>query len=889
MPNDTAHPGWPRESTGTAGQAERVLVGESSAPDSLRASSSALNPRAPGSVCEVAPQNPPPIPDHELIRRIGGGSYGEVWLARNALGALRAVKIVHRRSFSSERPFEREFNGIQKFEPISRSHDSQVDILHVGRNGNYFYYVMELADDAGPGTQAIQQSIDPSTHASITPPLHSPTAYMPRTLKLEVSRRGRLPVSECVEIGIALTTAVAHLHKHGLVHRDVKPSNVIFIKGVPKLADIGLVTDSDATVSCVGTEGFLPPEGPGTPQGDLYALGKVLYEISTGKDRQDYPEPPTLLGEFPDRPQLLELGEIIKKACAPQPARRYQTAEGMQADLLLLLAGRSVRRTHELERNFQLAKKIALATISILVLAVAPYLLAIKEARDFRLEASRARAAQEQAQVEAAKNQQVAQFLQRILQEGARVSADLGQDTGALKDLLHKAVEDLSSQLTNQPDVRAQLLHTIAGTYISLEEYELAEGAARQALAIRTKRFGDESLPVAESLDRLGETLRAQRKTTGAETAIRSALDLREKLLGREHRDVAYSLNNLFSVLLHDGKLPEAEAVERRALSIWRRTSDEENIAVALNNLGRVLLRAGNQTAAEHVLREALAIHRKLDGDLTPAVRDDLENLVADLMSQGKNEEAKHLIDEVLTPAVEGQIKSLGLLEVRAGFFARCGRWSEAAADLERAIKYDPANPRPYQELIPLLLASGDSQSSRHYQEQAIARFGETRNAQCADRVAKSCLLLPTSDPLRVSVLKRLADFTVEQGQGSSHLPWFEFCKALAEYRQNDFRSSCLWAAKSVQGPERPDLACLQVAAYAVLSMGHFGAGEVDLAHAALAEALQRAHTNLRSLETGDVGGNWKDWLIAHILLGEARSLIDGYPKAGAGSTVEHL
>src|SRR3989442_24860 len=77
---------------------------------------------------------PPQISDHELLRRIGGGSYGEVWLARSALGAYRAVKVVDRKSFEDSRPFEREFNGIQKFEPISRSHDGLVDILPVGRH-----------------------------------------------------------------------------------------------------------------------------------------------------------------------------------------------------------------------------------------------------------------------------------------------------------------------------------------------------------------------------------------------------------------------------------------------------------------------------------------------------------------------------------------------------------------------------------------------------------------------------------------------------------------------------------------------------------------------------------------------------------------------------------
>src|SRR5437870_2190978 len=90
------------------------------------------------------------VPDHELIRQIGSGSYGEVWLAKNAVGTLRAVKIVHRRNFEREEHFEREFKGLQRFEPISRSHDGFVDVLQLGRNdpGGYFYYVMELADGA---------------------------------------------------------------------------------------------------------------------------------------------------------------------------------------------------------------------------------------------------------------------------------------------------------------------------------------------------------------------------------------------------------------------------------------------------------------------------------------------------------------------------------------------------------------------------------------------------------------------------------------------------------------------------------------------------------------------------------------------------------------------
>ena len=97
----------------------------------------------------IAASQPLPVPDHELIRCVGRGAYGEVWLARHSqLGTLRAVKIIRRDYFDDARPFQRKFEGIRRYEPISRGHANLVAILHVGGTNDCFFYVMELADDA---------------------------------------------------------------------------------------------------------------------------------------------------------------------------------------------------------------------------------------------------------------------------------------------------------------------------------------------------------------------------------------------------------------------------------------------------------------------------------------------------------------------------------------------------------------------------------------------------------------------------------------------------------------------------------------------------------------------------------------------------------------------
>ena len=631
------------------------------APDPLPAIKTPWGSAAPPAGASAGDLPPIPIPDHTLLRRIGKGSYGEVWLARNALGVYRAVKIIDRRAFDDDRPFEREFAGIQRFEPVSRSHESQLNILQVGRGPHCFYYVMELADDMGGayasgGTSAggtsytSPQSTPPLGGTSSTSPHSSPErqtgtrgtrpsdtrgdslnpdTYTPHNLRSELLLRGRLPADECVRLGLALTTALENLHRHGLVHRDIKPSNIVFVNGIPKLADIGLVAPAEATMSFVGTEGYLPPEGPGTVQADLFSLGKVLYEISTGHDRQQFPELPTGISEMPDRAALAEFNEVLLRACAPDVKQRYESAAEMHADLALLQSGKSVARMRAIERRLRIVQRAGAAVTFIAAIAAGLYFWQARQTklvRDLAGENSRLLSLEEAAHKQA-------------------VTAE--------REALHERDRARRSEQDTQRVLQFLLRRVVAAARPQDEE----EGLGRNITVLQALQAAEPAIPEAfagqpqaelELRQSLAATFKLLSLATNEVPHRQRAFELGERLLGSASPETLSNRLDLALAIYHAGLTNEYLTLVEQA---WQTASnalgaDDERTLVALGYLGVAYRDLGRGADSVRLLEAGVQRCRQVFGNDDLRTFDMVNNLAWSYYRTGQSERAVPLLEQ---------------------------------------------------------------------------------------------------------------------------------------------------------------------------------------------------------------------------------------------------
>ena len=298
----------------------------------------------------------PGVGDHAQIRCLSERSGRSVHLVDDGSGSLRVFKIHRLPSEKDLERFERVRSRLSGGPPCPR-------LLPVLDHGaapclGIAWEELALADSSDPGHRTLQD-------------------YSPETLR-DHEMIGRAPSRAVAAIGLDLLGAMEHLGGVGLVHGDIKPSNIFRLRGAWVLGDLDSVAPAiESTVpSNLSTEGYRPPGGGSGAECDAYALGKVLYEVWTGNDRLEFPNLPVrLLSERRWTPGDRLLNDLINALCSPLGLHRLTRLEGIRAALEALASGSDadqVRAARGLGRHgarFVGRRGMILVSVAVLVAA----------------------------------------------------------------------------------------------------------------------------------------------------------------------------------------------------------------------------------------------------------------------------------------------------------------------------------------------------------------------------------------------------------------------------------------------------------------------------------------------------------------------------------------
>ena len=234
----------------------------------------------------------PKLPGWTLSVCCGRGSIAEVWLGSDGCGNRRAFRLVSRKLNSAVLSKER--MAAELYRKMCGRNPHLLSIYQTGETSDYLYSIMECADS-----------------------LNGDHSFVPETLAVRLSSNP-LPVDEVRTYLDQILSGVEHLHDRNLAHGDLQPTNLLFVGGVLKIGDPGLVTRGNEYISG-GTALFRPPWKASGIEADIYAIGILIYMMLTGQS-------PTL---FPELPEVCSLREIMPlnmislQCCERNPKRRF--------------------------------------------------------------------------------------------------------------------------------------------------------------------------------------------------------------------------------------------------------------------------------------------------------------------------------------------------------------------------------------------------------------------------------------------------------------------------------------------------------------------------------------------------------------------------------------